>query len=284
MVVPSLNRLLRRGSLFLFFFAASLALAAPPPLLLAKSLDERVDVSRYLISEKLDGVRAFWDGEVLRFRSGQVIHAPAWFLEALPKQALDGELWRGRGHFEQLSGVVRKAVPVDEEWRELRYMIFELPGAPGSFTQRVEQIQALLARTNCPCLQAVEQFRVPDRLTLQVKLDEVIKAGGEGLMLHLADAPYVTGRSDILLKLKPQEDAEAKVLSYSPGRGKYADLVGALQVETPDGRRFSLGTGLSDEQRRHPPALGSTVTYRYRGLTKNGLPRFASFLRVREDL
>ena len=257
--------------------------AEPPALLLAESYAGQVDVSRYLASEKLDGVRAVWDGRVLRFRSGNPINAPQWFIDGLPKVALDGELWLGRGRFERLSGIVRKEVPDDAEWREVRYMIFELPGAPGSFAERAAAVRALVRKARVPWLGEIEQFRVVDRADLERRLDDVVKAGGEGLMLHLADAPYTTGRSDVLLKVKAWHDAEAVVIAHQPGRGKYAGQLGALRVRLPDGREFELGTGFSDAQRRDPPPVGATVTYRYRELTANGLPRFASFLRVRVD-
>lgn len=257
--------------------------AEPPALLLAESYAGQVDVSRYLASEKLDGVRAVWDGRVLRFRSGNPINAPQWFIDGLPKVALDGELWLGRGRFERLSGIVRKEVPDDAEWREVRYMIFELPGAPGSFAERAAAVRALVRKARVPWLGEIEQFRVVDRADLERRLDDVVKAGGEGLMLHLADAPYTTGRSDVLLKVKAWYDAEAVVIAHQPGRGKYAGQLGALRVRLPDGREFELGTGFSDAQRRDPPPVGATVTYRYRELTANGLPRFASFLRVRVD-
>jgi len=115
------------------------------------------------------------------------------------------------------------------------------------------------------------------------KLEEIVRAGGEGLMLHRADALYVTGRSDNLLKLKPLEDAEARVIGYVPGRGKYRGRMGALQVETDDGKRFKIGTGFTDVVRANPPAIGTVITFTYRGLTKNGLPRFAAYLRIREE-
>lgn len=257
--------------------------AEPPAILLAETYNGQIDVSRYLVSEKLDGVRAVWDGRVLRFRSGNVINAPQWFIDGLPKVPLDGELWLGRGRFERLSGIVRKEVPVDEEWREVRYMIFELPGAPGSFAERAAAIRALVRKAGVPWLREIEQFRVVDRPDLARRLNEVVRAGGEGLMLHLADAPYTTGRSDVLLKVKAWHDAEAVVVAHQPGRGKYAGQLGALRVRLPDGREFELGTGFSDAQRRDPPPVGATVTYRYRELTASGLPRFASFLRVRVD-
>jgi len=257
--------------------------AEPPAILLANVYSGQVDVSRYLVSEKLDGVRALWDGEVLRFRSGRTIHAPAWFVAGLPKQPLDGELWVGRGQFERVSGIVRQEVPDDAAWREVRYMIFELSGAPGSFAERAEQIRQLVAQANVKWLFEIRQFFVPDRSILKKRLDEVVRAGGEGLMLHLAEAPYETGRSDVLLKLKPWQDAEAVVIGHQPGKGRNAGRLGALKLRTPDGREFLLGTGFSDAQREAPPVVGTTVTYRFRDLTASGMPRFASFLRVRTD-
>lgn len=250
--------------------------------LLANVANADVDPTPYLISEKYDGVRALWDGQTLRSRAGNVFAAPTWFIAKLPKQALDGELWIGRGQFEKLSGFVRKASPQDDEWRQIKYMVFELPDAPGTFAERYEQIKRVIAEARFPQLVAVEQFRLPDNAALQRKLAEIVRAGGEGLMLHRADAPYITGRNDALLKLKPLDDAEATVLGYVPGKGKYEGKMGALRVETAEGKRFQIGTGFTDAVRANPPAIGTLVTYTYRGLTKNGLPRFASYWRVRE--
>lgn len=261
---------------------AESAASTPPAIILAKVLDPAIDPANYLVSEKFDGVRAIWDGKILRFRSGNVVNAPAWFIAKLPIQPLDGELWLARSKFEILSGYVRKTAPVDEEWRQIRYLIFELPGAAGSFEERSRRIQEIAKQTDWPQLLAIEQFRVADHAALHRKLDAVIKSGGEGLMLHRADASYVTGRSDVLLKLKPLDDTEAIVVGHVPGKGKYSGMLGALRVEAPDGKRFNIGTGFSDEVRKNPPAIGTNVTYTYRGLTSNGVPRFASYLRVRE--
>lgn len=279
-------RLPRPGSgvLLLVFLAlfASAPKAAPQTPIIAGVYDASVDPADYWVSEKLDGVRALWDGQALTFRSGKPIHAPAWFTRDFPNHPLDGELWLGRGTFERLSGIVRKDEPVDAEWRVVRYMLFELPGAPGSFTERKEKMRQLAEGAGIPWLKAVEQYRVADRRALKSKLDEVVAGGGEGLMLHRADAAYSTGASGDLLKLKPYLDADATVVGHLPGKGRYAGRMGALQVMAPDGRRFRIGTGFSDAQRQTPPPLGSGVIYRYRGLTAKGLPRFPVFLRVRE--
>ncbi len=249
-------------------------------LLLAVNAPPGVDPSRYMVSEKLDGVRALWDGQTLKFRSGRTVSAPAWFLARLPKSALDGELWMGRGQFDAVSGAVRKTQPIDAEWRQVKYMVFEAPQGGESFAQRAILLQIMAQGAAWPQLQAVEQSKLPSHAALQARLKAVVAAGGEGLMLHLADAPYTTGRNDVLLKLKQVHDAEAVVVGHTPGKGKFDGMLGALDVKTPDGQRFKLGSGLSDAERQNPPAIGSTVTYSYRDVTPGGKPRFASFLRV----
>ncbi len=254
------------------------------PLLLAHNAPKGIDPTGYLVSEKLDGVRALWDGAVLRFRSGRTIAAPAWFTSKLPATPLDGELWLARGQFDLLSGTVRKVQPVDAEWLQVKYMVFELPQSSGSFAQRAAQLQSVVQAAAWPALQAVEQFAVASPAALQAKLQSITAAGGEGLMLHLASAPVTTGRSEVLLKLKAVQDAQATVVGHVAGKGKYAGLLGALDVTTASGLRFKLGTGLSDADRQNPPAIGSVVTYTYRDTTPSGKPRFASFLRVDEGV
>ena len=280
---------MRLNSIFQMLVLASMATTTMPvlanepvPLLLAEVDNGQADVTRYLVSEKLDGVRAFWDGQQLRTRNGNPIAAPAWFTERFPKQALDGELWIGRGEFDRLSAAVRRQAPDDAEWRQVRYQVYELPQAPGSFHERAAALNRLITASQVPWLQAVEQLELPNRQALDHKLAEILKLGGEGLMLHRADAIYMTGRSDALLKVKLWHDAEATVIGYQPGKGKYAGMLGALRVRTADGREFMLGTGLTETDRRNPPAIGSLITYRYRELTKRGLPRFASYQRLRE--
>lgn len=264
-------------------FSTLLANENAPQFLLAQQYKSGIDVTQYLISEKYDGVRAMWDGKQFYTRQGNTIHAPAWFTKDLPKTPLDGELWLARHQFDALSGAVRKDVPIDAEWQSITYNIFELPNANGTFEMRAKRIVEIVKQTNVPYLKAVTQFRVKDEAELNQRLKQVVATGGEGLMLHRADALYETGRSANLLKLKPYFDAEAKVVGHTEGKGKYKGKLGALVVETPEGIRFKLGTGLSDAQRENPPAIGSLVTYTYRDITKNGKPKFARFLRVRDE-
>lgn len=235
----------------------------------------------FLVSEKLDGVRAFWDGQRLRFRSGRPISAPDWFTASLPKTALDGELWLGRGRFDELSGIVRHSVPVEADWHAVRYMIFDLPGATDAFAERAQRLNLVVINARQPWLQAVTQQRVPDAAALQALLQQTVQDGGEGLVLHRANALWSPGRSDALLKLKPVPDEDARVVAHLPGKGRNQGRMGALLLEMSNGQRFALGTGFSDAQRADPPPVGSTVTYRYRDRTPKSLPRFASFLRTR---
>ncbi len=261
---------------------ASHALATSGPLL-AKTAAPGIDPTGYLVSEKLDGVRALWDGTTLRFRSGRTVTAPAWFTAKLPRTPLDGELWLGRGQFDKLSGMVRKAQPDDAQWQQIQYMVFELPSGAGKFEDRAIELISIVSRAAWPQLHAVEQFKLANPAALKAKFKDITALGGEGLMLHLASAPVINGRSDVLLKLKLQKDAEATVVAHVPGKGKYTGQLGALEVQTAQGQRFKLGTGLSDEQRKNPPTIGSTVTYTYRDVTPNGIPRFASFYRPHDS-
>ena len=279
--------------MYRFLFAALLALPASitsageveaPSLLLANVYREGVDLDRYWVSEKLDGVRAYWDGERLLSRKGNPINAPPWFVEHYPRVPLDGELWMGRGAFERLSGAVRRQVPDDAQWRGIRFMVFDLPSSPGTFDRRLQRLREMFETIASPYLALVEQFRVADRAELMETLDRVVAGGGEGLMLHRGTSLYTAGRGDDLLKLKAHEDAEAVVVGHLPGKGRLTGMLGALLVETPEGLRFRLGTGFSDEERRNPPPLGATVTYKYYGRTRNGVPRFASFLRIRDEI
>jgi len=252
-----------------------------PALLLAQSYHEGVDLSAYWVSEKFDGVRALWDGTQLISRGGQPINAPAWFTADFPPLALDGELWITRGSFERLSGTVRQLQPDSAAWREVRFLVFDAPEIAAPFGERLRQLQQLFAMQSNSYLVLVEQFRVATHAELMTRLAAVIQAGGEGLMLHRDAAEYRAGRNADLLKVKPDQDAEATVLAHLPGKGKYSGILGAVLVRDDAGREFRLGSGFTDAERREPPPIGSRVTFKFRGYTNQGKPRFASFWRRR---
>jgi len=107
--------------------------------------------------------------------------------------------------------------------------------------------------------------------------------GGEGLMLRQPGSLYVAGRSATLLKVKNFQDAEARVLGHEPGAGRHKGRLGALLVELPNGKRFSVGTGFSDAERENPPPIGSVINFRYQELSEGGVPRFPSYVGVRGE-
>ena len=271
-------------SVCVFLFSIALvAEAQPPALQLAKVYQPGMPLDGYWVSEKLDGVRAYWDGAQLWSKGGNRIAAPEWFTRGYPDQAMEGELWMGRGRFAEVSAAVRRLRPQAQEWRQIRLMLFDLPESRQPFAVRVQEMRALVAASSSYTLEMITQTPATDHDRLMQQLDKVMARGGEGLMLHHGDSVYHAGRSDAVLKVKSYQDAEARVIGHVGGQGKFAGMLGALQVETDDGRRFRLGTGFSDAERRDPPPIGSTVTFKYYGLTATGLPRFASFLRVRRD-
>lgn len=282
-LISSVHRLIY-NSLLLWAFSVASVFAEAPPLVLAKVYTEPVDLADYWVSEKLDGVRAYWDGQHLISRQGNRFAAPIWFTADFPKVPLDGELWMGRGTFEELSGTVRQLTPDDTQWRRVRYMVFDMPVPKLSFDERLEQLTQLISVHALTHLQIVTQYKVRDQHALMRDLENIVAQGGEGLMLHRGGSLYRAGRSEDLLKLKTYADAEATVIAHLPGKGKYRGMMGSLLVEAQDGRRFRIGTGFSDAQRADPPAIGSIITYKYFGKTNNDLPRFASFLRVRDEL
>ena len=266
-----------------FLFCLPLFVSAQetaPRLPLAHVYHEGVSLDDYWLSEKLDGVRAYWDGKQFLSKRGNVYQAPAWFTAGFPEHPLDGELWVGRDRFEYLLSIVRDEVP-GPDWRDVSYQVFDMPMQGVQFSARIATLNAVFDGLDSPYISLVEQSKVSSHQALMERLDKVMALGGEGLMLHKGDAYYIAGRSQGLLKVKRYFDAEARVIAHLPGKGKYLGLLGSLLVETDDGKRFKLGTGFTDKQRQNPPSIGAIVTYKYFGHTVNGLPRFASFMRVR---
>lgn len=257
--------------------------AMPAPVL-ANHYHPGLNLAEYWVSEKYDGVRALWDGQRLISRQGLPIAAPAWFTANWPAEAMDGELWAGRGLFDAVQSAVASGTPQDTQWQHLRYMVFDLPTSAGLWPERQALLGLLVAAVDQAWLQQVPQWQLASHVQLQAQLQQLAAQGAEGLMLRRANAPYRSGRSDDLIKLKTVDDAEAMVVGYVPGQGKYQGMTGALLVQMPCGQQFRLGSGLTDALRAQPPALGTVVSYRHNGWHASGLPRFARFWRVRAEL
>ena len=259
-----------------------------PLLMLANVYRPGVVLADYWVSEKYDGVRGYWDGKALWTRGGERVAVPAWFTAGWPNVPLDGELWAGYGQFSKAISTVRQQTPSDDAWRAMRFMVFDLPAQGGPFSERIPALNGLISQIDQPWVQTVAQFKVANHQALHSLLLKTVKAGGEGLMLHRGDSLYKGQRSDDLLKFKTHDDSEARVVAHIAGKGKYTGQLGALLVEMPAATgqralRFKLGSGFTDVQRQNPPPVGVRVSYRFRGLNDSGIPRFATFLRVRED-
>ncbi len=241
------------------------------------------DIKAFWLSEKLDGIRGYWNGKQLLTRQGNLIHSPQWFTQHWPENAIDGELWLGRGKFQQTLSCVSK-VNIDEHcWQKVRFMIFDLPQNSEIFTLRIQVMQQLVKQTNSPYLLMIKQFKLQNSQQLDNKLNSIIENKGEGLMLHRGNAHYYVGRTANMMKLKKHQDAEATVIAHITGKGKYTGKLGSIRVKTPSGIVFKIGSGFSDAERANPPAIGSIITYKYNGKTQAGIPRFARYWRLRNS-
>jgi DNA ligase-1 len=253
-----------------------------PPLLLAEAWDFVTDPAGWWLSEKLDGVRAYWDGQQFLSRQGNLFHAPAWFIKDLPREPLDGELWLGRKKFQRAVSIVRRQDKSDL-WKELSYVVFDAPRLDKGFEARIDFLKGCVAGIGAAHVQAHPQELCQGVDHLKAELARLEALGGEGLMLRRPGSRYESGRSSTLLKVKSFQDAEARVLKHLEGAGKHKGRLGALQVELPDGTIFSVGTGFSDKERGTPPPVGSTITFRYQELSEGGVPRFPSYLGLRAE-
>ncbi len=253
-----------------------------PQGMLPKTYTEECDISGWLVSEKLDGVRAYWDGRQLWSKNGIRYRPPPAFVRDLPDFPLEGELWGGRGTYEQTAAIVLQP-QAHAGWLQLQFAIFDVPGEVLSFTCRIAKASQWLSAHPSPYAFVIPQSPVRDRAHLQQELQRVLKLGGEGLMVRNPNALYAAGRSTEILKVKDFQDAEAVVIAYLPGQGRNLGRLGSLLVERPDGTRFKLGSGFSAAERNNPPPLGTVITYKYYGYYPTGLPKFPSYLRIRRD-
>jgi DNA ligase 1 len=255
--------------------------AAGPPLLLAETWDTATDLAGWWMSEKLDGVRAYWDGKQFVSRLGNLFHAPDWFTAGLPEAPLDGELWIARKAFQRTVSIVRRQDKTDL-WKEVKFLVFDAPAMKDPFERRLEFLAETFRKAH-PYAGHHAHELCRDLDHLRKELARVEALGGEGLMLRQPGSAYEVGRSMTLLKVKTFKDAEATVVGHQPGAGKHKGRLGALLVRLADGTEFAVGTGFTDKQRASPPAVGSVITFRYQELSEAGVPRFPSFVGERID-
>jgi DNA ligase-1 len=254
-----------------------------PPLLLAQKYDDfdDLDPTGWHCSEKLDGVRGYWNGKDFISRQSNVFYAPAWFKAGLPDHPLDGELWMGRQMFQETLSIVR-SMDSGDRWKQVKYVTFDMPKHGGVFEARMAALHALKAGSKIPYMEVHTHSPVKSHKDLIAELKRVVALGAEGLMLRKPGSLYEARRSATLLKLKLFQDAEAEVIGYEKStKGQFKGLVGSLNMRMPNGTTFQLNAK-TVELREKPPAVGSIVTYSYTELTKDGRPKCASFIAVRD--
>lgn len=239
---------------------------------------EGIDVSDWLMSEKLDGVRAYWDGSRLLSKNGHAFHPPPTFTENFPDFELEGELWGGRASFEKtLSTVMQKDAHAG--WHELKFAIFDTPKNPGCFEERLQVAKMWFATNPSKFAFVINHRRAISAENLHNELQMIEAAGGEGIILRRSGSLYRSGRSKDVLKLKSYSDREAVVVGHLAGKGKNSGRMGSLLVELPENKmRFKIGTGFSESVRNNPPPVGTVITFKHYGFYKSGVPRFPSYL------
>jgi len=251
-------------------------------IMLPRVYSENMAVEGWLMSEKLDGVRGYWDGNRLLSKNGIALHPPPEFLANFPPFALEGELWGGRGTFQQTVSIVKQQHP-HAGWGKLHFAIFDVPREPGGFQHRLQRAKEWFAVHPSRFAFVIPQQVITDKQQVKRELKRIEALGGEGLILRKPEGAYVVGRSREIVKVKSYLDAEAVVIAHIPGKGRNRGRLGSLLVELPDKTRFRVGTGFSDRQRMNPPPVGAVITFKYYGLFQSGCPKFPSFLRTRSD-
>lgn len=280
-IYRKIDKIWLMGTMLGFFFC-SFCRAEALPLQKARPYTGNEYITGWVMSEKLDGIRGYWDGSRLLTRKGRALHPPPWFIKNFPAFELDGELWSKQGAFEFIQSVVLDADP-GPGWETINYHIFEVPNQQGTFFQRLDRVKKWFAAYPNPHVRVIPQVLIQDKSDLERFMVEVESKGGEGVILKNPDIPYHTGRSAHVLKVKRARDMEGLVIGINKGKGKYEHAMGSLTLELENGIIFKLGTGFTDRIRNNPPSVGTIVTFKYHGFSKNGVPKFASFLRVRSD-
>ena len=239
-------------------------------------------ITGWFMSEKLDGIRGYWDGKQLLTRKGKAIYPPAWFTQNFPPFELDGELWSRQNQFEFIQSTVLDKTPSDD-WKKITYNLFEVPNAIGDFPTRLQKARDWFSKHSNPYVRIIPQIPCKGKAHLAKFLKQIESKGGEGVIVKDPNQPYHTGRSPHVLKVKNFSDMEGTVMAIQPGKGKFKGMMGSLTVKLQNGIQFKIGSGFSKKERVSPPKVGEVITFKHYGFTKNGKPKFASFMRLRKD-
>ncbi len=273
----------QKGLLFIVACLLSVAsFANKPDLFLLKTYDDSKVITGWVMSEKLDGIRGFWDGQQLLTRGGKKLNPPKWFVKNYPPFALDGELWTQRNDFENISSIVRTKT-ADERWKLITHNIFEVPNQLGGLLERLAVLESYLHSNPVAHLKVLKQTPVKNKQQLEDFLTEIIRQKGEGVVVRNPDTLYATGRLASALKVKRYFDTECTVLKILPGKGKYQGMMGSVLCQTDAGKQLKVGSGFNDKDRVNPPIIGSKITFKYYGFTNKGNYKYPVYLRIRAE-
>lgn len=260
--------------LFLFYYTNAVELQKPEIY-----QNSTHNIKNWYMSEKLDGIRAYWTGKELLSKNGNKIYAPTWFTKNFPKFELDGELWTKRNDFENIQNIVLDKTP-SKNWSQITYNIFEVPNQKGDFKKRLEKIKNWQIRNKNKYIKIIPQIICKNKKHLEKHLNKLINLKAEGIILKNPKLSYFVGRSKNILKVKKFSDMEGLVIGINKhDDGKFK----SLKLKLKNGVIFNLGGGFTNKQRLNHPKVNQMVTFKYYGFTKYGKPKFASFLRVRRS-
>jgi len=297
------------------------------------------------VREKFDGCFALWDGGFstgvfksmipwanrwkdkrdfvctgLWSKDGNVIHAPRWFLDALPKgRGLYMELWAGVGNFQKTVSIIKKHVPKDDEWNLIVGKIFndDVPlnkvFARGSIkynkgSAHIEDAPPIGGPVGTPFVPSVPFLQVVNVVTccdpsdLSARICR-LPPGSEGVVCISHKEPFSLMEYDHAWKIKDCLEADGIVTGYYAGDKRLIGRLGALRVAIKGTTiSFSLGGGLADRERvlnepchNYTPGellpphfksrvfpIGTTIQFAYRKLSDAGQPIEARFERIKE--
>lgn len=262
---------------FFSFYAQAIELIYP---IILKDLNT-INIQDYLVSEKLDGIRAYWDGKQLLSKSGKNLNPPQWFIKNFPPFALDGELFTKQGDFENIVSIIKNQQD-KEQWKNITYHIFEVPNQQGNLIERLQVLENFLKQNQSLPIKIIPQYQFIQLESLKHFIKEIQNSNGEGVILRNKLSSYETGRKPSALKYKFFLDSECEIIDYKKGKGKYANQVGSIICKEGD-KIFKIGSGLSEDFRKNPPKIGTIITYKFYKTTKNNLPRHPVFLRLYRD-
>lgn len=268
--------------IFKFVAVLPVLLLAFDPMLVNKYKGDE-NLSGWVMSEKLQGVRGLWDGKTLKNRAGNIIPAPDFFTKCYPDFAIDGEIYSYKLPYEDITAATKGQNP--NAWIKIKHYIFDVPEAEGGLMQRLAVLQEYLDKNKCDTIKIIPQLPAISHKNMENYYNEIVTRNGQGVIVRDPNAPYKGGRSNKILKFKKQLDDECKILDYNNGTGKFSSTIISLTCKNlKDDKIFKIKSGIDKKVRNNPPKKGTIITYKYHGIKDDGSPKNPVFLYAREDL